>query len=438
MRRTWLPFCLLAAAGALPPAAIARSLGDGVIVAGAELVTAPESAPAIPVAREAPRVYVRTFADLPDGGRGTLWSSWGDGHLATNGKYYLAIGNHLDLKAGRGESRVYEFDPTAKALRVVVNVRETIPDPKLAGGKVHGRIEEAADGRLYFATYWGKVPKDPDWEAGFRGSVLLRFDPATGKTESLGVTVPKQGLPASIVDRTRGLLYFYAVYSGDIIAYDIAARRVRYRGGGEKQLGSRAFMLDSGGNVYFSTTDGGLARYDPETSKVAVTKARLPGADAKGGNALRAATRAASDGTIYGMTKGGTLFAFDPKRETIADLGPNLGERGDYTAVMVLSPDERYIYYAPGAHGSGAKIGVPIVQYEIAGRRWKVLAFLGPVVGRKFQYNMGGTYNMQISPDGGRLFATFNGAPIEPGAKRQKAFGLPSLVVIDIPKSERE
>ena len=65
-------------------------------------------------------------------------------------------------------------------------------------------------------------------------------------------------------------------------------------------------------------------------------------------------------------------------------------------------------------------------------------AFLGPVVRRKFQYNMGGTYNMQISPDGGRLFATFNGAPLEPGAKRQKAFGLPSLVMIDIPKSERE
>jgi len=197
---------LLAAAGALPPAAMAQPLGDGVIVAGAELVTAPESAPAIPVAREAPRVYVRTFADLPDGGRGTLWSSWGDGRLATNGKYYLAIGNHLDLKAGRGESRVYEFDPTAKALRVVVNVRETIPDPKLAGGKIHGRIEEAADGCLYFATYWGKVPKDPDWEAGFRGSVLLRFDPATGKTESLGVPVPKQGLPASIVYLSRGLL----------------------------------------------------------------------------------------------------------------------------------------------------------------------------------------------------------------------------------------
>ena len=438
MRRTWLPFCLLAAAGALPPAAIAQSLSDGVILAGAELVTVPESAPAIPLARDAPRVYVRTFADLPDGGKGTLWSSWGDGRLASNGKYYLAIGNHLDLKAGRGESRVYEFDPPTKMLRLVVDVRQIIPDPNLAGGKIHGRIEEAADGSLYFATYWGKVPKDPDWEAGFRGSVLLRFDPTTGKAESLGVPVPKQGLPASIIDRGRGFLYFYAVYSGDIIAYDIAARSVRYRGGGERQSGSRAFMLDSAGNVYFSTPEGGLARYDPETSKVAVTKARLPGADAGRGNALRAATRAASDGMIYGMTKGGTLFGFDPKRETIADLGPNLGERGDYTAVMVLSPDERYIYYAPGAHGSGARTGVPVIQYEIGGKRRKVLAFLGPVLRERCRYNMGGTYNMQISPDGGRLFATFNGAPFEPEAKRQTAFGLPSLVVIDIPKSERE
>ena len=190
VRRTWLPFCLLAAAGALPSAAIARSLSDGVLFEGAPLLKAPDGAPAIPVAAEAPQVYVRSFSGLPDGGKGTLWSSWGDGRLASNGKYYLAIGNHLDLKAGRGESRVYEFDPATKALRLAVNVRETIPDPKLAGGKIHSRIEEAADGCLYFATYWGKVPKDPDWEAGFRGSVLLRFDPTTGKVESSSIFTP--------------------------------------------------------------------------------------------------------------------------------------------------------------------------------------------------------------------------------------------------------
>jgi hypothetical protein len=414
------------------------SLEDGAVLGGSDLLEPPAGAPAIPVAGEAPQVYVRSFSDLPDGGKGTLWSSWGDGRLASNGKYYLAIGNHLDLKAGRGESRVYAFDPPTKALRLVVNVRDTIADPKLAGGKIHSRIEEAADGGLYFATYWGKVPKETDWEAGFRGSVLLRFDPTTGKVESLGVPVPKQGLPASIIDRRRGLLYFYAVYSGDLIVYDMAARSVSYRGAGEEQLGSRAFMLDLDGNVYFSTSQGRLARYDPETSKVAVTKARLPGADARRGNALRAATGADSRGVIYGMTQGGTVFAFDPQRETVTDLGANLGERGDYTAVMVLSPDERYVYYAPGAHGSGAKMGVPIVQYQVANRRRKVLAFLGPVLRERYRYNMGGTYNMQISADGATLFATFNGAPFEPEAKRQKAFGLPSLVVIDIPKSERE
>ncbi|KPJ71301.1 MAG: hypothetical protein AMS14_09240 [Planctomycetes bacterium DG_20] len=438
MKRHALVLCLLVAGGGPPSVAVAESLADGVVLEGPALLEAPDGGPGLPVAREGPRVYVRAFAGLPDGGKGTLWSSWGDGRLASNGRYYLSIGNHLDLAAGRGESRVYEFDPAARTLRLVVNVRDIIADAKFAGGKIHGRIEEAADGSLYFATYWGKVPKEADWEAGFRGSALLRFDPATGKTMSLGVPVPGQGLPASLLDRERGILYFYAVYSGDIVAYDVAKREATYRGGGDIQAGSRAFMLDSAGNVYFSTGDGRLARYGRGTGKVVVTEARLPGGDANGGSTLRAATRAASGGLIYGMTKTGATFAFDPKRETVTDLGPNAGEKGDYTAVMVLSPDERYIYYAPGAHGSGARLGVPIIQYEIAPKRRKVLAFLGPVLRERFRYNMGGTYNMQIASDGGTLLCTFNGAPVDPGEKRPKAFGLPSIVAIDIPKSERE
>ena len=30
-----------------------------------------------------------------------------------------------------------------------------------------------------------------------------------------------------------------------------------------------------------------------------------------------------------------------------------------------MSPDEKYLYYAPGAHGSGSKTGVPVVQFNI-------------------------------------------------------------------------
>lgn len=397
--------------------------------------------PPFVVAKTAPVIDFYLFHGLPDEPKGTLWSSWGDGCLASNGKYYLGIGNHLDLAAGRGESRVYEYDPSTRRVRLVVNVRDLIPDPNYSGGKIHSCIEEARDGWLYFSLYCGKVPKESDWQGGYQGGALLRYDPRSGRAESLGLPVPKQDLPASRLDPIRGLLYFYAVPSGDLVVYDLAKRHVKFRGGGDRQVGDRNILLDRDGNAYFSAKDGFLWRYNPRQNRLAPTKARLPQAHnpPDGGpapNSLRASTRPARNGLVYGMTRTGILFAFDPARERVTNLGPNFG-KGEYTAVMVLSPDERYLYYAPGSHGQAARIGCPVVQYEIATGTRKVLAFLNPFLRERFQYNLGGTFNMQIAPDGGTLFLTFNGAPWVGEAQREETFGLPSLVVLHIPVSER-
>src|SRR4051812_45468591 len=42
------------------------------------------------VAKVAPKVEIAFFAGLEDRGKGTLWSSWGDGCVAGNGKYYTS------------------------------------------------------------------------------------------------------------------------------------------------------------------------------------------------------------------------------------------------------------------------------------------------------------------------------------------------------------
>jgi hypothetical protein len=460
------------ALGALAAAALAETAEDGAVLGGDPLLKAPEGvAGPVETAKTPPSVYVRFFRDLPDGGKGTLWSNWGEACIASNGRYYAPIGDHLDIYGGTGQSRIYEFDPVSRALRVAVNTRDVIPDPKLAGGKIHARVQQAAGGWIYFATYWGKIPKQADWDAGFKGSALLRFDPKSGKTEFLGVPVPQQGLPTSLMDPQRGLIYFYAVYSGDLVVYDISKREVKYRGSADIQSGSRNIILDLDGNAYFSTKDGRLARYNPATNQVAMTKAQMPasarppresakaksaksarsakaepaadavGADAAedakaAGSSLRSSSRAARDGIIYGMTHAGQLFAFDPKAETITDLGPNFQD-GYYCAHCVLSPDEKYLYYAPGSHGSGVSAGAPVVQYDIAAKRRKVLAFLGPVMRERLAYNIGGTFNLTITADGGTLIGTFNGSPYDPAARRGAAFGRPSIVMIEIPKSER-
>ena len=432
---------ILACVFLLPPALADDEPGDEDVSSKAVTIESPDflkppaglDTKSLTIAQTAPKVEVCFFAGLKDKGKGTLWSSWGDGCVAKNGKYYTSVGDHLGLDAN---SYVYEYDPLSRVLRRVVDVLRAIGQMLglFGHGKIHSGIHEAADGTLYFTTYWGK-PKEVDaaFTKGYPGSLLLRFDPKTGKTENLGAIAPKQGLPASAFDAAHQRLFYHAVYKGDIVVYDIGKRKVEFQGGGDSTVGHRTFMVDTRGRAYFSGQDGHLLYYDPDKGGLGKSKAELPAqAGAKKDNSLRAATRPAKDGTIYGMTAAGRLFAFDPKAETATDLGPNFGG-GDYTAVMVLSPDEKYLYFAPGAHGSATKVGVPVVQYDIARKQRKVIAFLGQPILSQLKWQIGGTYNVQIDPSGERLFFTFNGS--EPGAR--SAFGRPAMVVVHIPRAER-
>jgi hypothetical protein len=385
------------------------------------------------MAQTAPKIDVAFFAGTKDRGKGTLWSSWGDGCVAKNGKYYTSIGDHLGIDAS---CYVYEYDPITGICRRVVDVLRAIMHMLgfYGHGKIHSGIHEAADGTLYFTTYWGK-PKEIDaaFAKGFPGSLMLRYDPKSGVTENLGAIVPKQGLPASFFDSDRQLIYYHAVYKGDIAVFDIGKREVKFHGGSDSSAAHRTFFQDAQSRVYFSGADG-LNHYDPDTNKINATKVRLPASPgAKKDNTLRAAApRPAKNGLVYGMTAAGELFAFDSKNASVQDLGPNFAG-GQYTAVMAISPDDTYLYYAPGAHGGGNKIGAPIVQHNIATGQKKVLAFLAEPLLQQSKWQIGGTYNLQLDPKGETLYCTFNGAP--PGTR--SPFGKPAVVVVHIPQSER-
>ncbi len=378
-----------------------------------------------------PKAEIHLFKDLPDGGRGTLWSSWGDGLIASNGKYYTSIGDHRGADA---TSRVYEFDPATKKLRLLVDVAKAIglKAGTYGHGKIHAAIHEF-DGALWFATYWGK-PREITFNDAYQGSILLRFDLKTEAVENLGAIAPKRGLPASIFDAKRGLIHFHGVEpseAGDeLVVYDLKARKVKFQGGGDLLAGKRAFMLDAKGRVWVSTTSDTLAVYDPETNKLEATDVKLPeGTGAKRGAELRASARAG--GIIVGITGAGRLFSFDPEKREVKDLGVDY----DYTAAMAASPDGKFVYFVPGAHGSSGRTGTQVVQLEVSTGARKVVVSLNETVKAKLGYNLGGTYNLKC--DAERLYITFNGAKVAEGARKVETFGLPSLVVVDIPKGER-
>ena len=377
-----------------------------------------------------PSVDVYLLSGLPEADTQTLWSSWGNGCLASNGKYYFAIGDHRGYD---GNSYVYEYDPQRGSIEKIIDIADAIGQKKgdYGHGKIHAPIYEY-QGALYFTTYWGKEKfVEEASQHGYKGSLLFRFDLKTRKLENLGAIAPGFGLPHSVLDSSRGLLYFFAVKKGDVVAYDLKNRIVKWKGGSEYTGEFRSFMLARDGKVYFTDLRGRISFYDPNKNAAVQTSLFLPGKE----NSLRAASPSLSDGRIFGMARDGHLFEFNPTKLTIKDLGPNFLE-GDYTAIIVLSPDQKYLYYAPGAHGSATRSGTPIVQYTIGNGVRKVIAFLHDPLLTK-GYNVGGSYNLVIDPKGEVLYTVFNGARLS-GNKKQLTFGLPSLVVIKIPASERK
>src|SRR4029079_10114616 len=115
-----------------------------------------------------------------------------------------------------------------------------------------------------------------------------------------------------------------------------------------------------------------------------------------GSPGMRSASAESRDGRIYGVTHGtGELYCYSKKDDTLTLLGKAC-LTGAYVTVVALSPDDRFLYYLPGAHGQSYKHGTPVVQYDIANKTRKVLAFLIPPFEKEYGYAPGGTYGMKL------------------------------------------
>lgn len=317
--------------------------------------------------------------DLPDRGTGTLWSSWGDGIVASDGKYYTAIGDHRDMV------KVFVLDG---GLREVFSLEEK------GHGKIHAALHEWKGG-IWFATYWGKSKELPDGWGGY----LYRHDLSSGKTEKVGMLEAGRGFPASTM--LGGRIYFHSVdpdEGGELLVYDLEQRKVVFTGGGDLMEGKRAFLTVDD-RVYFSTKNQTLAYWDGKG--IVESALRIPGP-----------TLRASAGP-FGFTQKGKLFRVD------GDKVVELHDEAEYIAVMVT--DGTHLYYAPGAHGSSTRAGSPVVRYEIATGKRTVLCKLNGLVK---DYVIGGTYNLKLGK--GALYGTFN------GGRGKETFGEPCVVRIPL------
>lgn len=388
---------------------------------------------------------------------GKLWTQWGQGVVLPDGRFFSAIGDECGVN---GNSYFYEFSPDTGRLRLLSDVDSAVGqrDGAWGYGKVHAQLGIGPDNQIYAATYWGSS-RGITYGNGYEGDLLLRIDPENGAVTRLAVPVAKHGIPSMTTWTAGGLLYGEApdplaaqaadaaatkeekkakkarsdtdtdaaelsaagdakAKPGTFFVYDIKAGKVVFTDD-EAHVGYRNVAVGPKGVAYFSAGAGQLKRYDPAANRLDTLPAKLPGAY------MRASTRPARDGTIYGVTRSPDRFFALRADGTIDDLGPARG----YTTSMALDPAGDAFYYVPDAHGASWQQGAPLIRVDTKTGDQREIVKLNDLAVKQFQLRLGGTYNVAIDRSGERVYIGFNaGAPTA-----EDAFGSVVLVVVELP-----
>lgn len=355
---------------------------------------------------------------------GNPWSQWGQGIALDDGRFYSAIGDHIGPD---GNSYVYEYDPDANELVVVGDILSFVDHvPGTWGyGKIHSQMVLGPCGEIYFSTYWG-TSRDIEFEGNYTGDLIFRLDPYARTMEPLGVPVEFHGQASLGSDPASGLVYGEAVDPierdaggppGPFFAYDVDDEETIFVSDIQSDVGYRSILVDEDGVAYWSVGDGELQTYDPATGESTTHESTMPGAW------LRAVTEPGAGGMVYGVTREpDAFFAMDSSGD-ITGLGEALG----YTASMALAPDGSSFFYMPGAHGNSSEWGSPLISVDTSTGEQTVIAELNDLVMSELGFQVGGTYNIAVSPDGDRVFMGVN------AGLDGESFGEVILLVIDLP-----
>jgi hypothetical protein len=297
------------------------------------------------------------------------------------------------------------------------------------------------DGWIYFSTHRGSTRVGLDPKNHFEGDSIFRVHSETGEAEVVAkIPLPMQCLPTGSLDPDQ-MVWYAGSADGlnerepQFLAYDVANRKTIYS---DNQGPYRAMILArSTGMLYFHGGKPGekgrsgadsLYRFDP----------RNPGPPTKldVSLGLRAASGESPLGKVYTVDRD-EIWEFDVPSETARSLGPSAVATKDYITTLDLSPDGRFLYYLPGAHGGSENDGTPVVQFDTRTRQRKVICFLHPAVEMATGYVPIGSFGAALSEDGGTLFVTWNGAHDLTGEEKKVPFRSVAMTAIEIPESER-
>jgi hypothetical protein len=191
--------------------------------------------------------------------------------------------------------------------------------------KVHAKIGEGKDGRIYFATHaglWFDYARTSTQE-GYPGAHYMAYDPKTGQVQDFGIGPRFEGVNTGAYDPKFNRIYGLTHPRGHFVYYDVATG-AKVDKGRINNFDSicRTLGIDDEGNVYGSFGGGLIFKYDPRTDSVRELPLQLPirqkgislGRDYdKSETAWRVIVWDPETRTVYGVEESASiLFSFDP------------------------------------------------------------------------------------------------------------------------------
>jgi len=349
---------------------------------------------------KAPRPAEPLLAEVCDPGFPEADCSYHGVYCAPDGKVYFTHSAHSIAVW----ARLYQYDPKAKAVRPLWTPQSTTPEKgHVAQGKVHSPLAEYK-GDLFLCTHTGhyrpdhKLPGSDIEAKPYGGGYVYAVNRETGKGRVVAAPLHKrplevpmtkgivplggEALISSVMDTERGLFYALSWPSAILVKVDVSTGKVTEYGkmqdGGEAvarylpakpeepgkqkrepnprfQRICRTLAMDDEGNVYGSSGDGKIWKYDLKRDEVVIMKSRMQ--DATRGSMPRAAPYLHLWRTIvwdrkakvfYGVHWGTSwLFRFDPKADKIEPImhwAPAKGQVKDYAQIGLAISSDQVLY----------------------------------------------------------------------------------------------
>lgn len=227
----------------------------------------------------------------PAGAKRWLWSTAHavPKHTTSEGSGYFSLVAGRDSKLYVGTAKygsnafLVQFDPKTNGMQVVLDAQKEIgtsPTGFAAQAKFHTRNNVGESGKIYVGTKQG-YPQKGESRDVYPGGYPMVFDPATGKTRTYGIPVPKQGVISIAPDESRNIAYVSTcsderpVESTRFLILDLETGR--YRDLLDCRHMYAFIVLDHLRRAYHPKLGGEIVRWDPRTEKLETLKQTIDG-----------------------------------------------------------------------------------------------------------------------------------------------------------------